>query len=140
MEPCCEVYYQAHGNASLGAWVIYADWPAQLLTRFRKGDVMMDCSDRSLDYGSPGYHECRLAADYFKTRNFKCGWADDCWAFALQFQNGDALPRRLCNVTCMSITIDGQLQPVKIEGWSMSLKDPPETDAVVHWTIVHCAP
>lgn len=89
---------------------------------------------------TPGYHECMLRPDMF--RDFKCGWADKCHAVLFTFAQGNNRPRRICSVTDMSITIDGELLPVQIETsldhWRMSLKDKPQKDAIVHWTIVPC--
>jgi hypothetical protein len=99
----------------------------------------------------PGYHECLLVEPSVLLKR-KCGWADNCWAFVLSIQNGPHGPLRICNVKDMSITIAGELLPVKIDtgqlSWEMSLKDWPTHAmflkdwpthaAVAHWTIVPC--
>lgn len=103
---------------------------------------MLDCTYPH-DFMRHGVNECLLHYDeqIFKAwRLFNCKQNTNCVAFILIFRNNQNDP--ICDVTNMSITIDGKLLPVNIvtmtNRWEMSLKDPLTRDAVVHWTIVPC--
>lgn len=100
---------------------------------------MIDCAAEIPQYEAPGPHECLLRSDALE--NWHCppdGSA--CWAFRLIIKSG--CQTCVCDVTGISITINGALLPVEISKtpgeWSMVLRYPPLRDAIVHWTIVLC--
>ncbi len=103
---------------------------------------MISCIDIAYqEMVQPGSHDCVLPAAYYQKIHWKCGWADNCWAFELVFESGNS--KVICFVRDMQIHIDGKLLPIKIESlppheWRLSLKDVPESDAIVHWAIETC--